>query len=94
MRFSYVTINGDTSQVFCEATATFVPLTDQGYLLWTDNNLPLQDFSGNDGLVFQIQRLELQQTDRRLREAIAGTDNGWLANLNSTIAHLRSQITK
>jgi len=41
----------------------------------------------------QIIALEDMQTDRRIREAILGTDNGWLANLNSQIASLRSQLS-
>lgn len=40
----------------------------------------------------QIDSLESQQTDRRIREAFAGTDNGWLDNLNSQISTLRVQL--
>jgi hypothetical protein len=40
----------------------------------------------------QIAALEAQQTPRRIREALAGTDNGWLADLNAQIAALRAQI--
>lgn len=40
----------------------------------------------------QIVVLEMQVTPRRYREAILGTDNGWLANIEAQIAGLRAQI--
>ena len=45
-----------------------------------------------DAIVSQIAALEAQQTDRRVRDAIAGTDNGWLKNLETQIAALRAQL--
>lgn len=42
----------------------------------------------------QIQTLEATVTDRRVREAVLGTDNGWLKNLDDQIAALRAQLTK
>ena len=41
----------------------------------------------------QIASLESQITVRRQREAILGTDNGWLANINAQIAALRQEMT-
>lgn len=50
--------------------------------------------SANDeSLKSQIRVLENQQTPRRIREAIAGTDNGWLAGVNTQIAALRAQLS-
>ena len=40
----------------------------------------------------EIRALESQITVRRQREAILGTDNGWLANIDAQIADLRSQL--
>lgn len=40
----------------------------------------------------QIVELESLQTDRRIREAVLGIDNGWLANLNDQIAVLRNKL--
>lgn len=40
----------------------------------------------------QIALLESRMTFRRLREAVLGTDNGWLKNLDSQIASLRDQL--
>lgn len=40
----------------------------------------------------QINALERQQTARRLREAVAGKDNGWLADLEAQIEALRVQL--
>jgi hypothetical protein len=44
-------------------------------------------------ILSQIAALETTQTDRRIREALAGTDNGWMAALNTQIAALRAQLT-
>lgn len=41
----------------------------------------------------RIASLESKQTPRRLREAALGLDNGWLKNLESEIAALRSQLS-
>lgn len=40
----------------------------------------------------QIVALESQQTPRRIREALLGTDNGWLADIESQIEALREQL--
>lgn len=40
----------------------------------------------------QIANLELQQTPRRIRDAIKGVDNGWLVNLETQISALRAQL--
>jgi hypothetical protein len=40
-------------------------------------------------IMTQILALEATQTPRRMRDAILGTDGGWLADLESQIAVLR-----
>jgi len=40
----------------------------------------------------QIAALEATISERRKREAILGTDNGWLADVNAQIAALRTQL--
>ncbi len=40
----------------------------------------------------EIARLESEITPRRTREAILGTDNGWLANQESLIATERNKL--
>ena len=40
----------------------------------------------------EIQRLEELITSRRLRDAIAGTDDGWLANQEKLIAVERGKL--
>ena len=40
----------------------------------------------------EIERLEATVTQRRIRDAIAGTDGGWLANQESLIAEERSKL--
>lgn len=49
--------------------------------------------SANDVIKAQITTLESSITNRRTREAILGTDNGWLAGVNQQIADLRAQLT-
>lgn len=46
----------------------------------------------NKKILQQISQLESTITPRRQREAILGTDNGWLANVDAQIAALRSQL--
>lgn len=40
----------------------------------------------------EISRLEAQITSRRMREAVLGTDNGWLSNQESLIAIERNKL--
>ncbi len=40
----------------------------------------------------QIVAIEATITQRRLREALLGTDAGWLANVDAQIAALRAQL--
>ena len=48
----------------------------------------------NNPIIAQIDALEATVTQRRIREAIAGTDNEWLATLNTLTVNLRSQLQK
>jgi len=43
-------------------------------------------------LLGQITVLENEITPRRLREAVLGTDNGWLASKEAEIAAVRAQL--
>lgn len=43
-------------------------------------------------IIDQIIDLEANITPRRLREAILGTDNNWLQNINEQIKILRKQL--
>lgn len=49
--------------------------------------------SGNDAIKSQIAALEGTVTARRIREAVLGIDNGWIAGINQQIADLRAQLT-
>lgn len=46
----------------------------------------------NKVILKQISDLEITVTDRRLREAVLGTDNGWLTGINTQISNLRKGI--
>jgi hypothetical protein len=54
---------------------------------------PLTNEQKNEVIKKQIAELEAQQTPRRIRDAVLGVDNGWLANLEAQIAALRMQLT-
>ena len=45
-----------------------------------------------EALLAQIIVLENEVTQRRLREAVLGTDNGWLAAKEAEIAAVRAQL--
>ena len=45
-----------------------------------------------DFLLDKIYELEASVTDRRIREAVLGIDNGWLKALNEQIAELRATL--
>lgn len=46
----------------------------------------------NHSIFQQIINLEIAQTPRRVRDAVDGTDGGWLRSLEIQIAALRSQL--
>lgn len=48
--------------------------------------------SAADLIKRQIAELEATATPRRMREAVLGTDGGWLANLDAQIQALRKQL--
>ena len=46
----------------------------------------------NEIVISKIVKLESSVTERRIREAILGTDDGWLNSLNDQIEVLRSTL--
>lgn len=52
-----------------------------------------EDAANNEDIKKQIIALESQQTPRRIREAIAEIDGGWMEKLEDQIAALRAQLT-
>lgn len=56
------------------------------------NATPADPVNPNAAILEQIAALESTVTNRRLREAALGTDNGWLANLDAQITILRNQL--
>lgn len=46
----------------------------------------------NENIICEIKLLEETVTARRIREAVFGTDNGWLAGVETQIAALRAQL--
>lgn len=49
--------------------------------------------TANDEILRQIFNLELTVSNRRIREAILGIDDGWLKATNDKIVALRTQMT-
>lgn len=56
---------------------------------WVTDTVAAQDAE----LLSQIADLEKQVTQRRIREAILGLDNGWLSGIEQQIETLRSQLS-
>lgn len=80
-----------------------VEITDEQWFEFINNNGFRQFIDGaiveyippvqpNAELLLQINSLEGTITARRLREAVLGTDNGWLANIEDEIEDLRAQL--
>lgn len=51
-----------------------------------------QKEKARQAILSEIQQLESFVTQRRLREAVLGLDNGWLSNQNTQIDNLRIQL--
>lgn len=51
-----------------------------------------EKIDANAVILAKINALEAAQTPRRIRDAVLGTDDGWLANLESEIAALRKNL--
>lgn len=67
----------------------------QKYLVWLDESNtpdPAQQPSTNETLITKIQLIETKVTERRIREAILGIDDGWLEAINEQITALRAQL--
>lgn len=55
--------------------------------------LPADPIHPNVAILEQITTLEATITPRRMREAMLGTDKGWMKSLDAQIATLRSSLT-
>ena len=100
MANKYKTIHGEI--IVRVEDGVFIPAdksnTDyQDYLKWcAEGNTPdpAPPPSTDELVLAQIAALEATVTERRIREAVLGIDNGWLKDLNDQIVSLRAQLTK
>lgn len=60
--------------------------------VWVTEAVPEVQHNPNDAILLAIRTIENEITQRRLREAVLGGDNGWLAAADAEIATLRSQL--
>lgn len=58
----------------------------------SDQDAWTAEFAVVEAAMAEITRLELQVTQRRIREATLGTDGGWLSNQEALIAAERSKL--
>ena len=75
--------------------AAFKHLLPQGCIEITDAEaeiLQTPPLAPDELIKQQIAALEATISERRKREAILGTDNGWLAGIEAQIAALRAQL--
>lgn len=56
------------------------------------HNFSYEDFTHNQEIVNDIEGLEAQISNRRLREAILGLDQDWLRKINNQIDNLRETL--
>ena len=90
-------IPDDAVEITIEEHAALLAGQGQGKLITADGGgrPVLQDqppITGNALILSQIATLEATISERRKREAILGTDNGWLAGIEAQIAALRAQL--
>ncbi len=90
-------IPADAVEITIEEHAALLDGQRQGKLITADGDgrPVLQDpppITGNALILSQIATLEATISERRKREAILGTDNGWLAGIEAQIAALRAQL--
>ena len=90
-------IPADAVEITTEEHAALLDGQCQGKLITADGDgrPVLQDqppITGNALILSQIATLEATISERRKREAILGTDNGWLAGIEAQIAALRAQL--
>lgn len=79
---------GEVSDTFTNLAPTTIFDTWQNGA-WVTDTVAEQ----NANLVSQISELEKQVTQRRIREAILGLDNGWLSGIEQQIEVLRGQLS-
>jgi hypothetical protein len=70
-----------------------VPLTEEEVAEFHAKEAAAEREAQKVSVINQIKALEAQITPRRLREAILGTDKGWLQNVDSQLAALRHQLS-
>ena len=90
-------IPADAVEITIEEHAALLDGQRQGKLITADGDgrPVMQDqlpITGNALILSQIATLEATISERRKREAILGTDNGWLAGIEAQIAALRAQL--
>jgi hypothetical protein len=87
----------DVVTVSDEQYKALLQAQEQGKLIQADADgnpqaVVYPPLTGNALIQSQIDVLEKTVTQRRIREAIAAIDNGWLLNITSQISALRSQF--
>lgn len=69
-----------------------IPFTEKEELEWAAEKAKFAQEAPKLLIKSEIAALEAEITPRRTREAILGTDNGWLADQEAAIAALRAQL--
>lgn len=94
----YITPQGQyyeaSDDVRLDAGDTPVPVRPDPTYVWNGAAWNPTAATTNAPILAQISALEGTVTQRRLREAMLGTDGGWLAGVNTQIATLRTTLVK
>lgn len=71
-----------------------IPFTPEEEIKWADEQAKYAKEQPKILIKVEIAKIEATITPRRTREAILGTDNGWLADQEAAIALLRQQLAE
>lgn len=94
-------LEDDVYHIPAHATEVIVPTYDQNTQIavwdaaagtWLVEDIPVYIPSPEEVILSEIRLLESLVTPRRVREAVLGIDQGWLADLENEISVLRAQL--
>ena len=90
----YWVVDNDTANVYSSKQGVYVATDDTLYIDWISSGRIPTKIDKNGILLLRIQFLEEKQTIRRMREALTGSDGGWMQDIETKISTLRAQLTK
>lgn len=81
-----------TEKIYKNIDGEQLELNEQEYAEYYTRKAAYETEAPKRNALAEIARLEAEVTQRRLREAMLGTDNGWLENQDELIAIERARL--